>query len=143
MPSRPTTLVLDNEAVVALSDSANRKHRATLAVLQGFAVRRVRKPSLHAIVVPVAVRIEAGWDRTDRGAALINALAGARDVPLDTARANRATQLRQLAAVSVVDATVAEAAESAAHPAVILTSDRGDMKRLAALVAGDVRVVHL
>jgi predicted nucleic acid-binding protein len=142
MAVRPETIVLDNEAVVALSERAHRKHRAALAVLDGFAARRVRKPALR-VVVPVAVRVEAGWDRTDPGAAVLNRVSGARDVELDGSRANRSTQLRHAAAVSVVDATLAQVAESAIQPAVILSSDRADMRRLAALVGGDVRVVGL
>jgi hypothetical protein len=51
--------------------------------------------------------------------------------------------MRQTTGVSVVDATVGQAAESADHPAVILTSDVDDMQRLAAAIAGDVRVVGI
>jgi hypothetical protein len=43
----------------------------------------------------------------------------------------------------VVDATVGQAAEAAAQPAVILTSDTDDMTRLAATLEGNVRVVGI
>jgi len=45
--------------------------------------------------------------------------------------------------VSVLDATVGQAAESATHPAVILTSDVDDMTRLAGTLDGDVRVISI
>jgi hypothetical protein len=66
-----------------------------------------------------------------------------RDVPLDGPAADRSVQLRRAAAVSVVDATVGQAAEAAGSPTVILTSDVADMARLAGLVAGEVRVVRI
>ena len=44
-------------------------------------------------------------------------------------------------AVSVVDATIAEVAEGAAKPVVIMTSDGGDMTALAGRITGDVRVL--
>jgi hypothetical protein len=47
------------------------------------------------------------------------------------------------AEVSVVDATVAQAAETLPSPTVILTSDAADMRRLAALVRGEARVVRI
>jgi hypothetical protein len=57
-------------------------------------------------VVPTAVRGEAGWDRTDPGAANANRLIRAHDV-LDRTGANLA-ELRKIAAeASVVDAAVA------------------------------------
>jgi hypothetical protein len=52
-------------------------------------------------------------------------------------------QLRQTAEVSVVDATVGQAAESATHPAFILTSDVDAMTRIAGTLDGDVRVVGI
>ena len=95
------------------------------------------------VLVPVAVRVEAGWDRTAATAADINRISAAIDVELRRAGADRAVQLRQVADVSVVDATVVQAAESATHPAVILTSDVDDMTRIAAALDGDVRVVGI
>jgi hypothetical protein len=43
----------------------------------------------------------------------------------------------------VVDATVGQAAESATHPAVILTSDVDDMTRFAGTLDGDVRAISI
>jgi hypothetical protein len=84
-----------------------------------------------------------GWDRTARGASLPDRLARARDVPLDGPAADRSVRLRRAASVSVVDATVGQAAEAAGSPTVILTSDVADMARLAGLVAGEVRAVRI
>lgn len=93
--------------------------------------------------ITVAVRVEAGWDRTATTAADINRISTAVDVDLRRAGADRAVQLRQAADVSVVDATVGQAAESATHPAVIVTSDVDDMTRLAGTLDGDVRVISI
>jgi hypothetical protein len=142
MAAAAATVVLDNEAVVALFDVRHRKHRVVLPYVEAAAQRRVRSPSLR-VLVPVAVRIEAGWDRSDPAAAVINRVSGASDVVLTGIVADRARQLMALANVSVVDATVAEAAEGALKPAVILTSDVRDMATLADLVTGEVRVVSV
>ena len=58
---------------------------------------------------------------------------GAGDHPVDTAAADRATDLARLeAAASVVDVTVGQAAEAAGpDPVTIVTSDRDDFERLA------------
>lgn len=136
-------MILDNEAVQALADPTHRKHRAVLAYLEVRNQRLRRRRVTSQVLVPVAVRIEAGWDRTATTAADINRLSAAVDVDLRPAGADRAAQLKQAAGVSVVDATVGEAAESAEDPAVILTSDVDEMTRLTAIVDGDVRVVGI
>lgn len=136
-------MVLDNEAVQVLLDPTHRKHRTVLAHLEVRNQRqRGRRKNLR-VLVPVAVRIEAGWDRTAATAADINRISAAVDVDLRRTGADRAVQLRHAAEVSVVDATVGQAAESATHPAVLLTSDAGDMTRLAGTLDGDVRVVGI
>lgn len=133
------TVVLDNEAVAALANPRHPKHRTLLTYVEGIAQRRARHPS-QRILVPVAVRIEAGWDRTSRKAAVINRVSGARDVALTGEAANSAQRLRAATGVSVVDATVGEAAEAAPKPVVILTSDVDDMRALASRISGEVRV---
>lgn len=137
------TVVLDNEAVQALIDGAHPKHRWTVAFLDEAARRTLQRRHPTAVVVPAAVRVEAGWDRTRATSAGANRRIRARDVPLDRQAADRAARLRRLAGVSVVDATVGQAAEAAASPVVVLTSDVADMRRLAALVDGEVRVVRV
>jgi len=139
----PATLVLDNEAVQALADVHHRKHRRALAFVEVANQRSARRRGALAVRVPVAVRVEAGWDRSAPGAALVNRISRARDVVLDARAANRAAELRAQTGVSVVDATVAQASEAASGPVTIVTSDPTDMQRLASIVENDVRVVRL
>jgi hypothetical protein len=136
-------VVLDNEAVQALARVTHPKHRRVLSFIEEINQRNQRRRPRTSVVVPAAVRAEAGWDRTARDASLLNRLARARDLPLDGPAADRSAQLRRAAGVSVVDATVGQAAEAAGSPTVILTSDVADMARLADLVAGEVRVVQV
>jgi hypothetical protein len=139
----PASVVLDNEAVQALAAVTHPKHRRVLAFIEAVNQRNQRRRSVTGILVPVAVRVEAGWDRTAHGSSLVNRLARARDVVLDGHAADRASQLRAAAGVSVVDATVAQAAESAPSATVILTSDVADMVHLAAMLGRGVRVVRI
>ena len=131
MKRRPGTVVLDNEAVTALADVRHSKHRAVLAVLELANQRRARNERLR-VIVPTAVRVEAGWDRTAASAAELNRISRATDVLLDAVAANRCVQLRRLVPeASVVEASVAQAAEaSALQPVTIVTSDAGDIGRL-------------
>ena len=139
MSVRPQTVVLDNEAVEALADVHHSKHTALLAVLEVTNERRTRTQTPR-VVVPTTVRVEAGWDRTAPSSATINRISRAVDHALDGAAANRCVQLRrQVPTASVVDATVAEAAESAAgQPVTIVTSDADDLRRLAAYLDASV-----
>jgi hypothetical protein len=139
----PATLVLDNEAVQALADVNHHKHRRALAFIEAANQRTGRRRPRVSVVVPVAVRVEAGWDRRAPPSAAVNHISRARDAVVDGPAADRASELRGQTGVSVVDATVAQAAEVSPGPAAILTSDSSDMRRLAALVAGDVRVLQL
>jgi hypothetical protein len=129
---RPGAVVLDNEAVGALADPAHPKHTDALAYLDVTNERRARGERVR-VVVPVAVRIEAGWDRRAAAAANLNRICRAGDHPLDTTATDRATELGRLEpAASVVDVTVAQAAEAAGpEPVTIVTSDRDDFERLA------------
>ena len=54
-------------------------------------------------------------------AAGVNRVSGATDVAVTGPDANRAVELRRAVGVSVVDATVAQAAEAAPKPVVIIT----------------------
>jgi hypothetical protein len=129
--------------VQALLDSTHRKHRTVLAHLEVRNQRHRGRRMNIRVLVPVAVRVEAGWDRTAPTAADINRISAAVDVDLRRVGADRAVRLRQAAEVSVVDATVGQAAESGTHPAVILTSDVDDMTRLAGTLDGGVRVIGI
>lgn len=53
------------------------------------------------VLVPVAVRIEAGWDRGDPDAAVVNRVSGARDVPLTSDAAKTAQRLHAATAMFV------------------------------------------
>jgi hypothetical protein len=129
-------LVLDNEAAQALSSSRTHDRRRASVVAAVMAANG-------RVVVPTAVRVEAGWRRRDPAAAGANRLVS-NDVPLDRADADRAVQLRRLVpTASVVDATVAVAAErvDADVPCAVvevLTSDVADISALAAHI--EVRI---
>ncbi|CCG03603.1 hypothetical protein [Blastococcus saxobsidens] len=136
------TVVLDNEAVGALSDPGHHKHRPMLAHLAGVVDRR-RRGVATGVVVPTAVRVEAGWDRTVPTAAVINRLRIV-DVLLDGASADVAAHIVADTRVSVADAHIGAVVRSLARSGddvLVLTSDPQDITR-AAGPAG-VRVVRI
>ncbi|MGH3371521.1 MAG: hypothetical protein ACRDPR_16140 [Nocardioidaceae bacterium] len=121
-------VVLDNEAVQALARPEHGKHRVVVAHLAGVVARRRRGARVVA-VVPTAVRVEAGWDRSDEWAAPVNRFR-VLDVGLDAEVANVAAAIRARTGVSVADAHLgAVVRTSAADDVVVLTSDPGDAKR--------------
>jgi len=126
------TLVLDCEAVQALKDPHHPKHRRAADIIAANAIRGRRSaPTSLRVVVPVAVRIEAGWDRTDAAASTINRITQGLDIACRDIDANLAVQLRAvMPQLSVVDATIGAAIGSAPPPVRILTSDADDMRRL-------------
>jgi len=133
-------VLLDNEAVQALVDPRHHEHRAVLAVFEVVAQRKQRGAVVDP-VVPTAVRVEAGWDRTAPSAALVNSLR-IRDVALDGLLADRAVQIRDHARVSVVDAHLgAVVATATAERISVITSDAEDM--LAVVGNAAVTVVPL
>jgi hypothetical protein len=127
----PTRIVvLDNEAARALlstrpTDSERASVIAAIMAANGGAV------------VPLAVRIEAGWRRRDPSAAEANRFAPV-DATLERAAADRAVEFRRFhAGASVVDVAVAVTAERRgaiqSHAVVeVLTSDVDDLAALAA-----------
>jgi predicted nucleic acid-binding protein len=97
---------------------------------------RKRRAAAVQIAVPTAVRAEAAWDRTSSAWAFPNHLRIA-DIPLDTAAANIAAAIRARTGVSVADAHIGAAIQSApADQITVISSDPGDMNR----IAGDRRV---
>ncbi|MHB8506189.1 MAG: hypothetical protein ACYDEN_10830 [Acidimicrobiales bacterium] len=127
--------MLDNEAVGALLRGPVTERReviVALAAADGGAGG------------PTAVRAEAVWDRRAGLSAVANQLVVADDL-LDRSGADRAAELRGLVpSASVVDASVAVAAERAASRGgrvEILTSDPADLHALAAHLQGrfDIR----
>jgi predicted nucleic acid-binding protein len=128
-------VVLDNEAVQALQDPAHPKHRHVVSHAQVVAGRKSRAVALE-LVVPTAVRVEAGWDRTSRAWAFPNRLRIA-DIPLASAEASAAAAIRGRTGVSVADAHIGAVIQSArADQITVITSDPGDMR----LVAGDKNI---
>jgi hypothetical protein len=125
-------VVLDSEPVHALQDPAHRKHRQVVSQFQVVASRK-RRAAVIEMVVPTAVRVEAGWERTSPAWVFPNRLRIS-DVPLDPAHANTAAAIRNRTGVSVADAHVGAVVQSTpAAQVTVVTSDPGDMR----LVAGD------
>ena len=141
---RPGTVVLDSEAVDALADPHHPKHRDALAYLEVTNERRARNERIR-VVVPTPVRVEGRWDRRAPSAANLNRICGGRDHPLDTAAADRAAELsRSVPGASVVDVAVAQAAEVVEpEPTTIVTSDTGDLHRLATQLVRPVVIARL
>jgi predicted nucleic acid-binding protein len=128
-------IVLDNEAIQALRDPAHPKHRRAVSHAQ-VVVSRKRRAAAIQMVVPTAVRVEAGWDRTSAAWAFPNRLRIA-DVPLDTGQASMAAAIRNRTGVCVADAHLGAVIQSAsADQITVVTSDPHDMR----LVAGDKHV---
>jgi len=120
------TVVLDNEAVQALSDSVHAKHRTVIAHLAGAVARRRRGTVVDA-VVPTTVRVEAGWDRSTPGAAAINRFR-LRDHVLDGATANLAASIQARCGLGPADAHLGAKVRSVSSgDVVVLTSDPTDI----------------
>jgi hypothetical protein len=98
MTTPPAVMVLDNEGVQVLADVHHPKHRRALSFFQVANQRSGRRREPVAIVVPVAVRVETGWDRTAASAAALNRIDRARDIVLDARAADRAGQLPRMPA---------------------------------------------
>lgn len=133
------TIVLDNEAVQALTEASHAKHRSVVAHLQGLVDRRRRGRTVDA-VVPTSVRVEAGWDRSRPSAAALNRFR-VRDRELDAASANLAARVLSSGVVtSVGDAHVgATVLGLTDDDIVVLTSDPKDIAAVCA--PRSVRVV--
>ncbi len=127
----PRVVILDNEAVQALSLANHPKHGRVIALAQVVAQRKGRAIPLD-VVVPAAVRVEAGWDRRAPAAALVNRLC-VRDVPLALASADVAADLVARLHVSVADAHVGATVRAVADrgPVTVITSDPDDMAAVA------------
>ena len=129
-------VVLDCEAVQALRDPGHPKHRRGVSQAQVVATRKRRAAAIQ-MVVPTAVRVEVGWDRTSPAWVFPNRLRIA-DSPLDTASANIAASIRDRTGVSVADSHMGTVIQSASDGQItVVTSDPGDMRR----VAGDKNVI--
>jgi predicted nucleic acid-binding protein len=125
-------VVLDNEAVQALARPRHPKHQRVLGHMEAVE-RRKRHAAAASLVVPAAVRVEAGWDRTSPQWAFLNRLR-ITDVPLDAAHADAAAAIHEQALVSVPDAHIGAIVQSAPNVDItVVTSDPADIRK----VAGD------
>lgn len=125
------SIVLDNEAVQALTNPRSTKHRAVVAHLAGAAARRRRGRVVEA-VVPTSVRVEAAWDRTAPSAAAINRFP-VRDHILDSPAADVASQIQRATSTGVADAHIGATVRSlSSAEVVVLTSDPADIAAVCA-----------
>lgn len=93
---------------------------------------RKRRAVAIQVVLPTAVRVEAGWDRTS-GAWVFPTRLRIADSPLDTVSASTAG-IRNETGVSVADSHIGAVIQPAHDDQItVVTSDPGDMR----LVAGD------
>jgi hypothetical protein len=126
-----TAVLLDNDAVAAVRNPGHAKHRVVLAHLEAVVARRKRGADVR-VLVPTAVRVEAGWDRTEPTSAAINRFR-VDDRPLDAPAANVAARLVADLAVSIADAHIGAVVRSMAGTDVAaLTSDPDDVQRVSA-----------
>lgn len=136
------TVVLDNEAVQALTDPTHRKHRRVLAVVEAVAARNLRRAGAVRLVVPTSVRVEAGWDRRNPGAAAMNRLR-VEDHHLDAGSADRAAGVRCALAISVADAHLAAVVATTDGPHAVLSSDADDVRSVGEHLGVALRLVAL
>jgi hypothetical protein len=122
------TIVLDNEAIQALIEPSHAKHRVVMAHLAAIVVRR-RQGGEVVAMVPTAVRVEAGWDRSDPRRASVNRVRVS-DRGLDVEAANLAAEIVSRTGVSVAHAHVGAVSTTLAGEVVVLTSDPRDMVRV-------------
>ena len=134
------TVILDNEAVQALVDVTHGKHRRVLAAVEVTAARNLRQAASVRLVVPTAVRVEAGWDRRARRSGAINRLR-LDDSPLDRSAADTAAEVVSALGVSVADAHLGAVLSATPGPHAVMTSDQRDARRIAAHVGGTVNIV--
>jgi predicted nucleic acid-binding protein len=127
-------VVLDNEAVAALADPRHPKGMRVRAAMKVVAQRKRRERSAPVTrgVVPVAVRVEAGWDRREARWAFANSLQIA-DAALTSREADEAARLVATHGVSVADAHIGAVIASTTSGArvTVLTSDPSDVSRVA------------
>lgn len=140
--SAARSVVLDNEAVQALTDPRHAKHRRALALVEATAARNRRRAGSQRLVVPTAVRVEAGWDRTEPRAAVINRLR-VTDHSLDSVAANRAASIRTALTVSVPDAHLGATLAALSEPTSVITSDTDDVGRIASHLRVQPTIVRL
>lgn len=123
-------ILLDSEAVNALARRSHPRHAKVVSHVQVITTRKARQREL-SVAVPVSVRVEAGWDRTASAWAFANRF-GIADLYLEGVAADVAARIRARTGVSVADAHIGAAIQSAAAAHVtVITSDPGDIRTVA------------
>jgi hypothetical protein len=123
-------ILLDNEAVQALSHPSHPKHQRMINYVQVVAHRQRRADPIH-IAVPTSVRVEAGCDRTSPDAPFVNRLR-ITDIALDTAHANLSAAIRRRIDVSIADAHLGATIHSSGTQRIsVITSVADDMRAVA------------
>ncbi len=122
-PNKPRTILLDNAAIGALLNPAHPQHRRLMAIAEAQRHERSRKRNV-SLGVPLAIRVEAKWDRTKPDAAAVNRLP-LHDFPLTAKSTNVAARLREQLGVglSVPDAHLGATLHETEGPHLIYTSD--------------------
>lgn len=140
--SAARAVLLDNEAVQALTDPTHAKHRRALALVEATAARNRTRAGSQRLVVPTSVRVEAGWDRTASRAAAINRLR-VTDHGLDSTAANKAASIRAALGTSVADAHLGVTLVALGEPAAVITSDTDDLRQIAAHLGVQPTIIRL
>lgn len=138
----PRSVVLDNEAVQALTDVAHGKHRRAMALVEAVAAKNRRRSGSPRLIVPTAVRVEAGWNRTAPSAAVLNRLR-VTDHELDASTADTAASIRSALHVSVADAHLGAILVTAEEPVSVVTSDTKDVRRIGVHLGSKPTIVRL
>ena len=137
-----THVLLDNQAVQAVADTAHPQHRALMAHVEASLDRRDPRTTRPRLRVPTTVRVEAGVDRTQPSSAPFNQLRII-DHPLDGHAADTAASIRRRHGVGPADAHLAALAHALPTDdrIVVLTNDPDDIRRATAPRSVDVRTV--
>jgi predicted nucleic acid-binding protein len=127
--SRGTLLILDNEAIQALSHHSHPKHRRMLAIIERFQ-SLLQRGFQATLIVPTTVRVEALINRQDPAASFVNRIV------------NYAATLRQqFPILSVVDAHIAALALVDKRDIVLITSDTDDFENC--LSSKDINIIRI
>lgn len=142
----PETVLLDNEAVSVLLDPHHRQHKALMAYFVYIGLRKVRVRGKRTttgpqLCVPVAVRVEANWDRRQHNAALEKEARIVADIPMTSQSADEAADIKAACDVSVPDAHIGASLSCTEGPHAVITSDSKDVQAMAAYRGLTVNVV--
>ncbi len=133
-------IVLDNEAIQALSNQSHPKHRRLLALIERYR-QHLEQGSRVSLIVPTTVRVEAMIDRQEPKASFVNRIVN-QDHLLDSKYADRAAELRNdFSFLSVTDAHIAAIATLSDAEVVVITSDVKDFRN--SLSTETVNIVHI